>query len=627
MLARSSLFATTLSLAAACAPSDAPAPARIATTSGAIAGGYTSETDTAVVGILSFSGAMGVCTGALIMPNLVLTARHCVATVTHEVGGGIDCDVTQFGATDAPEDLYVSTLANLNGGEKSAFHVASEVIVPSRSAFCGNDMALIVLEVPIPAEEATPLVPRVDAAIVAEAPFTAPGEPYSAIGYGITGDDEDDGGLRRRRDGLHAMCVEKQCLSRPGLTRSEWLGEAGICSGDSGGPAIDLQGRVIGVASRGADDCLDPIYGSVHAWKDWIVAGAQRAADVGGHALPGWALGWPTDPAYYAAIGMACEDGAQCASGVCAEGRCTRPCNALATCPTGYACSEGQCALPPVGAPCAAPADCESGTCRDGACSRACDADAGCPAGWACDGTCRLLPVGQACAAPTDCELGICFEGRCTRACGAESPCPPEFVCDEGAAFCVVLGVGDRCGVGGDCRSGLCQDGYCTRACGDAARCPVGYGCDGDRCLLIPVGGACTAGAECGPGTCAAEGYCTRGCDDLAPCVAGYLCDQGQCALLDVGAACTEPAGCESGLCQGGRCTRACHAQAPCPDGYRCGREGTCAEVVDEGCGGGGAGGLPGALAVAVGLGLVTAWRRGGRARGRARVRSRLEGR
>ena len=619
MLARRALLFASLPLlpvAAACAatevPAPAPAPAQIATTAGAISGGYTSETDTAVVGIVSFSGGMGVCSGSLIMPNLVLTARHCVARVTNEVGGGVDCDVTTFGSTYQPDRLYVTTLASLDDGGASAYHVAAEVIVPADPAFCGNDMALIILEAPIPAYEATPLVPRVDTAIVVEYPFTTPGEEYSAVGYGITGDDKEDSGLRRRRDELTATCVEKQCPTYFGMTPTEWLGDEGICSGDSGGPALDLQNRVIGVVSRGGSNCSTPIYGSVHAWGDWIIAGAQRAAQVGAEELPRWALGWPTDPAYYAPIGMACEYNSQCESGLCADGHCTRPCNELATCPSAYGCNGGRCALLPVGDRCTGDAECAGGTCRDGVCSRACDADAACPAGWACDGTCRLLPVGQACAAPADCESGSCLDGRCTRACGAESPCPAAFVCDEGAQACVVLGVGDSCGVDADCRSGLCQDGYCTRACGDTAECPSGYSCDAGlgRCLLIPVGGACTADPECGAGTCATEGYCTRGCDDLAPCAAGYLCDQGQCALLDVGASCTEPAGCESGLCQGGLCTRACHAQAPCPDGFSCGGDGTCAKIADEGCASGGASGLPAALAAALGLWLVAAWRR-----------------
>jgi len=613
LVRRLSSLALTLLLpfAAACGSAESPSEGELATTSAAISGGYTSDADTAVVGIVSFSGGMGVCSGSLIMPNLVLTARHCVAPVLNEVGGGVDCDVTKFGTTYQPNRLYVTTRTELPYSG-AGYYSAAEIMVPTDSDFCGNDMALIVLEEAIPSFEATPLTPRVDTAIIVEYPFTTPGEEYSAVGYGITADDKEDSGLRRRRDNLNATCVEKQCPTYFGMTPTEWLGDTGICSGDSGGPALDLQNRVIGVVSRGGPNCSTPIYGSVHAWGDWIMTGAQHAAQVAGAQAPNWALGWPTDPAYYAPIGMACEYNSQCDSGLCADGRCTRPCTELAVCPDAYSCTGGRCAPQPVGDVCAADGDCVSGLCRDGVCSRSCSAEAVCPDGWACDGSCRLLPVGQACTAAAECETGNCLDGRCTRACGAESPCPAAFTCDEGAQVCVILGVGDACGVDGDCRSGMCQDGYCTRACGNQAECPTGYACDAGagRCLLIPVGGACTGEVECGAGTCAAEGYCTRGCDDLAPCADGYLCDQGQCALIDVGASCTDGSTCEGGLCQGGICTRACSEQAPCPDGFRCGADGTCAKIDEGGCAAGGGTGLSATLALALGALLALARRR-----------------
>jgi uncharacterized protein (TIGR03382 family) len=598
-----------LALTSACGQEATPSH-DLAFSQHAIAGGYTSSADTAVVGIVSFAGGLGVCSGSLIMPNLVLTARHCVAPVRNEVQGGVDCDVTYFGSNYGADRLYVTTTTVLQQGGQY-YHAAREIITPEATNFCGNDMALIVLDEPIPGGEATPLVPRVDTAIVVDAPFSTPGEEYSAIGYGITADDKNDSGERRRRDNLNATCVETQCPTYFGMTGTEWLGDTGICSGDSGGPAIDLLNRVIGVVSRGGANCSTPIYGSVHAWGDWIKSNAVHAAEVGGTTPPGWAIGWPTDPAYYAPIGMSCEFNSSCEGGLCVDNACTRPCTELATCPDAYGCNGGRCSIHPVGALCDDDAACPGGSCRDGVCTRACDDTTGCPGGWVCDGTCRLLPVGQACAAPSDCESGDCLDGRCTRPCGAEAPCPAAFTCDEGAGTCMVLGVGDMCGVDTDCRSGVCQDAsYCTRACGSQAECPTGYACDAGagRCLAIAVGGACTGDAECAPGVCGADGTCTRGCDDLATCPTSYSCDQGMCAQIDVGASCQDAGQCDGGICQGGICTRTCDAEFACPDGFHCGGDSVCAKS-STGCAAGGGTSLPAAIAFAL-MGLLALARR-----------------
>src|SRR5687768_7619368 len=67
--------------------------------SGAIVDGYKDDTDLAVMSIsLSFGGGGGHCTGTLIAPNLVLTARHCIA-LTEGGGpeGSVVCGSTGFG--------------------------------------------------------------------------------------------------------------------------------------------------------------------------------------------------------------------------------------------------------------------------------------------------------------------------------------------------------------------------------------------------------------------------------------------------------------------------------------------------------------------------------------------------
>jgi MYXO-CTERM domain-containing protein len=137
------------------------------------------------------------------------------------------------------------------------------------------------------------LAPRLDVP-------AARGEIYTAVGFGDAL-SEGDPGVRRVRDGLSVVCGSSDCGSGGVLTNSEFVGEEAICEGDSGGPALDASERVIGVVSRGADNCGVAVYSAVAYWRDWMVATATRAATLGDYPVPGWAasgesLGSPGAP-------------------------------------------------------------------------------------------------------------------------------------------------------------------------------------------------------------------------------------------------------------------------------------------------------------------------------------------
>jgi MYXO-CTERM domain-containing protein len=308
-------------------------PADVGEGSDAIRGGYVDTGDPAAVGIFSFSTG-GLCSGSLIAPNLVLTARHCVSD-TYNDSEGVVCSQTNFGEPKAASGFRVTTRPQFEQTE-SAYHRVQEVVtLPADNRLCGQDMAMLILSDLVDPSEAIPYVPRVDSPLVA-------GEEYYAIGYGNTGDTTQDAGIRRRRDTLFVQCAEDECLGNYGMTIEEWAGDTGICQGDSGGPALDLLNRVVGVTSRGVYGCDDPIYGSPHAWADWVKQTAQHAAELGGYAPPSWVTGWPTDPAYSFDVGQACTQPTDCPSTICYAEVCTRPCNEAAPCPDPYLCETSE---------------------------------------------------------------------------------------------------------------------------------------------------------------------------------------------------------------------------------------------------------------------------------------------
>jgi hypothetical protein len=247
------------------------------------------------VGIASRDGAL--CSGTLIAPNLVLTARHCVVPAD---GDTIVTCQSQFAPTVAPSEIYVTTEPTLRGARK--YYGAKEIATPEDSGFCGNDIALVTLRDNIPAERATPATPVVRFAM---SDRSRVGTTIVAMGYGITNPNAKDSGIRRLREGIPIVCVpgDGPCADRTmaALTDSdrEFVTAGYVCSGDSGGGAFDQASfsrgtpYVLGALSRGPQTerhCLAAIYSRTDAHADWILPAARRAAALGGYPKPAWML-------------------------------------------------------------------------------------------------------------------------------------------------------------------------------------------------------------------------------------------------------------------------------------------------------------------------------------------------
>jgi hypothetical protein len=194
----------------------------------------------------------GLCTGTLVAPDVVLTARHCVSytkerveCAPNEVLG--DRDPTTLAIHGGP-DVYDAPL--LARGRR--------LVVPSGRTLCDHDVAAIVLD------RVVKNVRPIDVATAAP----KVGDSLVVVGFGRTG-PSGAAGVKRRRT-VPILGVSARELE---------VGEV-TCPGDSGGPALDVSGDVVGVVSRGRAFCAGRSATNVFTRVDVVrslIAEAKRA--------------------------------------------------------------------------------------------------------------------------------------------------------------------------------------------------------------------------------------------------------------------------------------------------------------------------------------------------------------
>jgi MYXO-CTERM domain-containing protein len=539
-----------------------------------------------------------ICSGTLIGPTLVVTAKHCTF---QQVANGPDVPF----AGDRFKVGFGPTLNQLSyrGSTKMEWIGQPGNTEVQTAVDSGTDVALIWLSSAAPAGSVihgvkTDYVP-------------GSSDQFTIVGYGRNS-------LSNNNIGIKMMTVD-DLVNVNGSTGIVQTHGKGACSGDSGGafffgafPA-GTQRELVGITSTAEQspqgvDCAVGVSNASSVRNPQVSQFLLDALGIVGVCVPSAEVcGDGTDQDCDGIAdnqckkdGQACSSEVECASGLCedtgAGKTCVHQCDGQTPCPAGShcvtSCTQGFCfpgaqGAQKLGETCSDSSECASNHCGTAGCTVVCNPALGeCPDDRACIATAncgecdpvagapgpRLL--GELCSTSADCEpdaqcdddgLGVL---RCTTACLEGGGCPSGFVCH--ADRCVRGGGlphGERCMGSEYCQSLACltlpdpRNNFCAEACDPSIGCDDAFACQNvagyDLCVPtgLRMGESCEGDVQCVSNSCNTMlGYCSRACNPKsAPCPPGFECDvvAGALACVDK-TSWTPPTGGSGGTGAGG---------------------------------------------------------------------------
>jgi len=257
-----------------------------------VAGAPDRGRDPAIVAVESAAAGV-VCAGALIAPDVVLTAAHC--------------------AGDGPSALSVRAMAGPSDAPWSAVRALS---VPSNGG--DADIAALLLDTPV--DGVAPLVVRPTGVAEGDHVRTVVLAPVS------------DGGTPEAIVRDHVPVASRGDLEL-GLAEAH-------CTSGCGGPALDDKAFVVGVLSRPGEAVADDSApGDVAVRTDVFVSFIDGLLSASAPATSAGALKTTHGPVDF---GAACAGAVDCAAGVCVSDPprryCSRACASGDRCPSGSRC-------------------------------------------------------------------------------------------------------------------------------------------------------------------------------------------------------------------------------------------------------------------------------------------------